>query len=195
MQGPGPSSVFCRVMEATSAQRRWRTRANALTGLRLLIVPFMASAILTGQTTAAFGLFWLAVATDLIDGPVARHYGEASALGGVLDHATDAIFVASALAAFAWIGEGTVWLAPAVLLAFVQYTLDSRVAAGRSLRASALGRWNGIAYFVWVGIPVVRDGLSLGWPPAAWTLVLSWLLLLSTGVSITDRFTSQFRKS
>ena len=35
-----------------------------------------------------------------------------------------------------------------VAAAFVQYTLDSRALAGQRLRASALGRWNGIAYFV-----------------------------------------------
>jgi phosphatidylglycerophosphate synthase len=182
-------------MDGSSTQHRWLTRANALTGLRLAAVPFMANAILTGDTRTALALFVLAVATDLVDGRVARHYGEASPLGGVLDHATDAVFVASGLAAFAWIGEGTPWLAPAVLLAFAQYTLDSRVPSGRPLRASALGRWNGIAYFVWVGIPVVRDGLSLGWPSASFTLLLSWLLLGSTLVSIADRFSSHWRKS
>lgn len=182
-------------MDGPPLQRRWLTRANALTGLRLVTIPFMVNAILSGDTQTALALFVLAVATDLIDGRVARHYGEVSSLGGVLDHATDALFVASGLAAFAWVGEGTPWLAPAVLVAFLQYTLDSRVPSGRPLRASALGRWNGIAYFVWVGIPVVRDGLSLAWPPATFTLLLSWVLLAATLVSIADRFSSQWRKS
>ena len=182
-------------MEATPARRRWRTRANALTALRLVAAPFMAQAILVGQTTLALGLFLLAIATDLVDGRVARHYDEVTPLGGFLDHATDAAFVASGLFAVAWSGEGTLWLAPAVVLAFAQYTLDSRVQRGRPLRASALGRWNGIGYFVVLGVPVVRDGLSVGWPPPAWTTVLSWLLVGSTVISMVDRFSSQWRKS
>lgn len=182
-------------MEATSPQRRWRTRANALTALRFVSIPFLVRAIVAGETTLALGLFVLAVATDLVDGRVARHYGEASAWGGFLDHVTDAAFVAAGLGAVAWTGEGTPWLAPAVLLAFGQYTLDSRVPEGRPLRASSLGRWNGIGYFVVLGVPVVRDGLSLGWPPVAWTTTLSWLLLVSTAISMVDRFSSQWRKA
>lgn len=34
-----------------------------------------------------------------------------------------------------------------VALAFVQYVIDSRADRGARLRASVLGRWNGIAYF------------------------------------------------
>ncbi len=182
-------------MEATPSERRWWTRANALTALRLVAAPLLARAILTGEAALALGLFVLAVATDLVDGRVARHYGEASPLGGFLDHASDAAFVATGLFAVAWTGEGTLWLAPAVLLAFVQYTLDSRVPSGRPLRASSLGRWNGIAYFVVLGVPVVRDGLALGWPPPEWTTALSWVLLASTLISMLDRLSSQWRKS
>ena len=48
-----------------------------------------------------------------------------------------------------------------MVLAFVQYAVDSRVQESRPLRASSLGRWNGIAYFVLLGVPVLRD--ALGW--------------------------------
>jgi phosphatidylglycerophosphate synthase len=155
-----------------------RTRANALTALRLLCGPLLVLALLERAPLAAAGLFWLAVATDLLDGRVARRFGETSALGGFLDHLTDAAFVSLGLAA----------LLPAlVALAFLQYTLDSRVAAGRPLRASALGRWNGIAYFVPIGTVVVRDALGLAWPPAGWVRALGWLLVASTLLSMADR--------
>jgi len=74
-----------------------------------------------------------------------------------------------------------------VLLAFVQYALDSRVLAGRALRTSLVGRTNGIAYYVLLGVPVVRDALALGWPPAGLVVGLGWLLVASTLVSMTDR--------
>jgi phosphatidylglycerophosphate synthase len=171
----------------TSAAPRLRTRANALTGLRLLCGPLLVLALLSGRALAAALLFWIAVATDWLDGRIARRFGETSALGGFLDHVTDAAFVSLGLAALVVRGEAP-WLLPAlVALAFLQYTLDSRVLEGRTLRASALGRWNGIAYFVPVGAAVVRDALGLGWPGAGLLLAIGWLLVGSTLLSMADR--------
>jgi phosphatidylglycerophosphate synthase len=164
-----------------------RTRANALTALRLVCGPLLVLALLERAPLAAAGLFWLAVATDLLDGRVARRFGETSALGGFLDHLTDAAFVSLGLAALALRSEAPALLPALVGLAFLQYTLDSRVQTGRPLRASALGRWNGIAYFVPIGAVVVRDALGLAWPPAALVLALGWLLAASTLLSMADR--------
>jgi hypothetical protein len=100
---------------------------------------------------------------------------------------TDAAFVSLGLAALALRGEGPALLPALVALAFLQYTLDSRVPLGRPLRASALGRWNGIAYFVPIGTVVVRDALGLAWPPAGLVRALGWLLAASTLLSMADR--------
>jgi len=164
-----------------------RTRANALTALRLVCGPLLVLALLEHAVWTAAALFWLAVATDLLDGRVARRFGESSALGGFLDHVTDAAFVALGLAALAWRGEAPALLPALVALAFAQYTLDSRVIDGSALRASALGRWNGIAYFVPVGTVVTRDALRLAWPGRGLVLALGWLLVASTLLSMADR--------
>ena len=168
-------------MPASSA---W-TRANGLTLLRLLSVPVFVHAVLHGQATLAATLFALAIASDLADGWVARRYGEASPLGGLADHAADALFVTAGSAAFAWRGELPVVLPVAIAIAFTQYVLDSR--PGPRLRGSSLGRWNGIAYFVALGIPTVRDALGLGWPATPWVRAFGWLLCGSTLISIADR--------
>jgi phosphatidylglycerophosphate synthase len=164
----------------------WATRANALTLLRLLAAPALVIAVLGHHALIAGLLFALAVATDLADGWVARRYGEATPLGGLADHAVDALFVTAGCAAWAARGELPVWLPCAIALAFTQYALDSRPAP--QLRASSLGRWNGIAYFVAVGIPTVRDALAIAWPPAGLVRAIGWLLLASTLVSMGDRF-------
>jgi phosphatidylglycerophosphate synthase len=171
----------------TTAASPLRTRANALTALRLLCGPLLVVALLEGAALAAATLFWLAVATDLLDGRVARRFGETSALGGFLDHVTDAAFVSLGLAALVLRGEAPALLPALVALAFLQYTLDSKVARGRALRASALGRWNGIAYFVPIGTVVVRDALGLAWPSAGLVRALGWLLAASTLLSMADR--------
>jgi phosphatidylglycerophosphate synthase len=166
---------------------RWLTLANALTAIRLLAAPACAVAILDGAAVAAAALFALAVVTDLADGPVARRRGEVSALGGLLDHSSDAIFVSLGLAALAFQGQVPALLPLLVILAFFQYVLDSNTLAGHPLRASWLGRWNGIAYFVLLGIPVIRDVLGLAWPGDGWVVALGWGLVASTLVSMGNR--------
>jgi len=171
---------------AAVASPRW-TAANVLTAARLALAPAIALALLRGEHGVALAVFAVAVATDFADGRVARRRGEATPFGGVFDHATDAIFVATGLAALAHQGTIPVWLAPLLLAAFAQYTLDSKALSGAPLRASRLGRWNGIAYFVALGTPVVRDGLGLGLPGDAVVSTFGWMLVASTVVSMADR--------
>lgn len=173
--------------------RRVVTAANFATAMRLLAAPLLALAIHGGFPRAAGLLFALGVATDFLDGWAARRFGEASSGGRTFDHATDALFVAAGLASLASRGEVPVWLAPLVVLAFLQYAVDSRLWAGRSLRPSALGRWNGISYYVLLGIPVVRDAVGLTWPPAALVRALGWLLVATTLFSIAARLVALSR--
>jgi phosphatidylglycerophosphate synthase len=168
-------------------RRRWLTRANALTALRLLLSPCLFAAIGAGRAPLASAIFFLAVATDFADGWVARRYGEHSPLGTLVDHAVDATFVAVGTAALACLGALPGLLPPAIALAFLQYALDSRWLVARGLRGSALGRWNGIAYYVIVAVPIVRDALGLVWPPAPLVLALGWGLVLSTLLSMAQR--------
>jgi cardiolipin synthase len=169
---------------ANRPRRRWLTWANGLTASRVVAAPLLALAILQDAHAVALLLFAAAVVTDLLDGRVARRLGEVSSLGGVLDHGADAAFVTAGIGALACTGlvpELLPWL---IAAAFLQYVVDSRVATGNTLRASSLGRWNGIGYFVLLGIPVVRDGLGLAWPGASLLEVLAWVLIASTLVSM-----------
>lgn len=182
----------------------WRTTAdvkagfglaNTLTALRLLLVVPMVWTIYRADFVLAAAVFTLAVITDFADGPIARARNEASALGGVFDHSVDALFVACGLLALALFGAVLVvpWLLPPLVLAsFAQYALDSKVLAGRSLRASALGRYNGIGYFVLLGIAVIGAsvfpivGLSRELL-ARLVIVLGWVLVVTTLLSMLDR--------
>ena len=147
----------------------------------------MAWAISIGAWRLAGGIFVLAVVSDILDGVVARRLDESSPLGGLLDHASDACFVTVALATLAFIGLAPAWLPLLVAASFIQYVLDSKALAGRQLRASMIGRNNGVAYFVAVGIPVIGNALDLDWPPVEWVLGFGWLLVATTVVSMLDR--------
>jgi len=163
------------------------TLASAITLARLASVPFAFRAILAGDWVVACALFWLAVATDLVDGRIARARGETSAFGGLFDHASDALFVSTALAGLAMGGRIPFVLPLLVVVAFVQYVLDSRTLAGQPLRASAVGRWNGVCYFMPVGIVVTREALGLSRPSDHLVAGLAWILVASTLLSIADR--------
>ncbi len=173
----------------------WRTWANLLTATRLAVLVPCAWAISASAWGLAAGLFAVAVLTDLLDGPVARHLNHASKLGGLLDHATDALFVSVCLAGLSLHGYLNPLLPALVLAAFIQYVLDSRALTGAHLRTSLLGRNNGIAYFVLVGVPVVRNALDLGWPPDSWIRALAWLLIATTLLSMSERLYTLLRRA
>jgi phosphatidylglycerophosphate synthase len=163
------------------------TWSNALTGLRLVSVPFFHAALMEGDGVLAAALFWIAVLTDFTDGRVARARGESTPFGGLFDHATDAGFVVVGLAALAQRALVPALLPLAVALAFVQYVLDSKSLAGSPLRTSMLGRWNGVLYFVPLGIVATREGAGFAWPSDAVVHLVGLALLGSTVISMADR--------
>ncbi|MEM9176194.1 MAG: CDP-alcohol phosphatidyltransferase family protein [Myxococcota bacterium] len=171
----------------------WLTWSNALTVSRLVAAPFFFCALVGGAPRLSLLLFWGAVATDVADGRLARARGESSNLGGLLDHATDASFVSLGLFALAQSGQVPLALPVLVIAAFLQYMLDSKSLTGRALRASFVGRWNGILYFVPLGIVATRDGLGLAWPGDPLVLFFGWALVGSTAISMVDRGWTLFR--
>lgn len=163
------------------------TWANALTlGRALLAVPCAWLACEERWMWCAFALS-SAVLTDLLDGPLARRFNQATPFGGLIDHATDAAFVALLLYALATRGYLPRLLPLLVAAAFLQYALDSRALAGRPLRGSWLGRANGIGYFVLATTVVYRNALHLPWPSAGSIDALAWLLVLSSLASMLLR--------
>jgi CDP-diacylglycerol---glycerol-3-phosphate 3-phosphatidyltransferase len=163
--------------------------AHALTTVRLLLIVPFALLMAHGEphrAALAAGVLALAIATDVLDGVIARRRGTASAVGGLFDHTTDCLFVTAGLAAGA--SRGAVpWVLPVlVATAFAQYVADSYwLHRGQSLRTSRLGRWNGILYFA----PLVGDILiQLGWIGLQPVLtLLVWALVVSTVVSMGER--------
>jgi len=164
----------------------WKTLANALTGLRCLLIVPIAWLILNTHFAVAMILFGIAVATDVFDGKVARLRGETSALGGLFDHATDALFVSAGLWACASIDLVNDWLPWLVGAAFIQYMLDSKALAGKQLKMSAIGRNNGIAYYVLLGTCIGAAALGWSWLQGP-VVAAAWALVATTIVSMVDR--------
>jgi len=71
--------------------------------------------------------------------------------------------------------------------AFVQYMLDSKALAGQPLKASSLGKYNGISYFVFAGFPVMQLTLGITLIPFSWFVWIGWGLVVTSVISMVDR--------
>src|ERR1700730_16220687 len=164
--------------------------ANALTAIRLLLViPFSFFMARADERSAVFALIaWvIALATDFLDGPIARRRGTVSALSGTFDHTTDFLFVVSGIFAGAFRGVFP-WILPiCITAAFSQYFVDSYWIHRQSkLRGSKLGRYNGMLYFIPPCMDIlIRLGARFLQPVLT---LLVWILVLSTLVSMGQRF-------
>jgi len=163
--------------------------ANALTAIRLFLVfPFALLMAKGDRGSAIFALVaWMvALATDLLDGPIARRRGTVTAFSATFDHASDFLFVTSGLYAGALRGAFP-WILPLLITAaFAQYVIDSYwIHRHAKLRGSKLGRYNGILYFVPSLLDIlIRMGLRFLQPALS---ILVWLLVLTTLISMAQR--------
>lgn len=160
---------------------------NLLSISRLAFAPVAAFAILETDWLVVAWILWLALVTDLADGQLARRAGQTTALGGFLDHGSDAVLVTCILGGLSALGIVTPLLPVLVILAFSQYTLDSNALQGQPLRSSQIGRYNGIFYFIVSGFPILQPVVGLYLLSDQHILWFSWLLVGSTLISMVDR--------
>ena len=165
----------------------WLTAANAVSVARLVAAPYSLMVALDERWLLASAIFVGAVVSDMLDGYLARRAGRESALGGLLDHSADAIYVTLTLWALAHTGVIPGFLPFLIGCAFLQYVLDSRAMTGQPLRTSRLGRYNGIAYFVLVGVIVIRNALGAAWLPDDAIWLFGLVLLTTTFLSMFER--------
>jgi cardiolipin synthase (CMP-forming) len=93
-----------------------RTVPNAVTLVRLLLMPVCAYLLATGRFGWGLVLTALVGSTDWVDGWLARRYGQVSRLGQLLDPLADRLLIASV--AIALVVQGVLpWPAAALLLA------------------------------------------------------------------------------
>jgi cardiolipin synthase len=113
------------------------TVPNGLTAIRLLCIPLFVWLLTrpdrSGWVAAALLLGGLGI-TDGVDGYVARHHGQVSTLGKVLDPLADRLLLAVAVAAIIVVGALPTWVAVTAL------TREALVAAGFLIVAALGGR-------------------------------------------------------
>lgn len=96
--------------------------ANALTVVRVLLVPVFAWALLAdgghtvGYRLLAFGIFAVAAVTDRVDGWYARRTGQVTDFGKLLDPIADKLLIGTALILLSALGDLSWWVTAVILV-------------------------------------------------------------------------------
>ncbi len=85
----------------TTVSDRVVTVPNALSTLRILLVPVFLVLVLVGEDLAAFVIIVVSSLSDFLDGIIARRFGQITKLGQLLDPAADRLFIFAAVIALA----------------------------------------------------------------------------------------------
>jgi cardiolipin synthase len=161
------------------------TLPNALSALRLALVPVFFWLVLTHRDGWALVVLFVSGWTDYFDGVLARRFNQVSRLGQLLDPAADRLYILATLVGLAWRGVVPWWLlalvvARDVLLAFTIPVL-ARYGYG-PLPVHFLGKaatFNLLYAFpllllAQIGGPVAEIALVFGWAFAWWGTALYW---------------------
>ena len=151
---------------------------NALSGLRIALVPLFAWLYARGSELAAFGVVLVAGATDWLDGWLARKLGQVSELGKVLDPVADRVAVVAG--GIVLVMRDAIWapVAVAILLRELAVSVGFFVLQARGyprIEVSRIGK---------VATSVIFFGLAAGAAGSAFTNLGQELKIVSTFVLV-----------
>ncbi|NGM48412.1 hypothetical protein G5B46_02205 [Caulobacter sp. 602-2] len=160
---------------------------NLLTGLRLLILPFLVWAVVAGAGWAALALFLGAGLTDILDGRIARRFGLTSKFGAMFDLLADRLLTLASLGALMAAGAfAGGWIAvPLILIGrnFVVAGLQ-QVLPGRDFDLPLIEHPKIALNFLGVGLLLAPIGMQAA---GLWALAASAALSAATLAIYTRR--------
>ena len=161
--------------------------ANAVTILRIVMVPFFAVALMAdgGHTVrwrlVATAVFAVAAATDRVDGLIARRSGQVTDLGKLLDPIADKLLVGTALVLLSVLGDLWWWVTVIVLARELGITvMRFFLLRYLVLPASRGGKVKTVLQSVAIGVYL----LPLGHLPELVTVVAGVLMAVAVAVTL-----------
>ncbi len=180
-QPPSPPSGFRgRVVSSGNSQVSNGNIANIITVVRILLAPlFVWLVLLDGGEHGlwrfiAAALFIAAIATDGLDGALARKRNLVTNSGIILDPIADKILIGGALIALALVAELPWWVVVVILAREIGITLFRlMVLSDRVIPASGGGKLKTVLQAVTLSSWLVPTWLLLG----SWVFTLNWVLM------------------
>lgn len=179
---------------------------NSLTLLRIFFVPLLVAAlvqedlqlswrgsIIIEKELLALVIFLAAAATDLLDGYLARRWGQITTVGTLLDPIADKLLISSALIALVEIHRVPAWMV--ILIVGREFAVSGlrsiAAAVGYTIEASELGKTKMV--FQVLAISLVMA--SIRWSAwSQWALAAMWAVVAFTLASAVDYFLKFWRK-
>ncbi len=161
------------------------TVPNALSALRLALVPVFFWLVLTRQDGWALAVLFVSGWTDYFDGVLARRLNQVSRLGQLLDPAADRLYILATLVGLGWRGIVPWWLLVVVVARDVLLSLTIPVLARHGygpLPVHFLGKaatFNllyalPLLLLAEIGGPVAGAARAAAWAFAWWGIGLYW---------------------
>jgi CDP-diacylglycerol--glycerol-3-phosphate 3-phosphatidyltransferase len=142
---------------------------NAITVVRILLAPVFIWMLLAdagsdgGLRWAAAVLFIVAIATDWVDGAIARKHGLITDLGKLLDPIADKVLTGGALVALSILAELPWWVTLVVLVREIGITVHRMVVATDHVVAAAwMGKLKTLAQAIAISLALLPFDTLLG---------------------------------
>jgi CDP-diacylglycerol--glycerol-3-phosphate 3-phosphatidyltransferase len=171
---------------------------NALTVLRIFLVPVLVVVLLTrtrtdGGLMLGVAIFGIAVLTDYLDGYFARRRNQVTRLGTLLDPLADKLLTASAFLSLVEMDAVPAWMVMIILGREFAVTGLRNVAAGRGylIPASGLGKGKMVAQVVAILLLLLGRRFEFLQLPG---LAALWLVVVLAMVSGVDYFRMFWRE-
>ncbi len=177
---------------------------NLLTILRIFFVPFLVavvvqesprleiSGVVVSSELLALAIFLTAAATDLLDGYLARRWGQITTVGTLLDPIADKLLISSALIALVQVRQVPAWMVILVVgREFAVSGLRSIAAAeGIAIHASDLGKTKMVTQVIAVSLLL----LSMRWEALRfWAMLWMWGVMVFALLSAAGYFAKFWR--
>lgn len=168
------------MVEIISKIREQWNVANAVTTLRILMVPVLVAVLFTNDGESAALRWWAAVIflltalTDRLDGYLARSRGLETDLGRLLDPIADKLLVGLALVGLAIIGDLPWWIVVVILVREVAITVLRFVL----LRVEVIPASSGGKIKTGLQVAAITLFLMPLWALPQFVTVLAWILLV-----------------
>lgn len=166
---------------------------NALTALRIFLVPWLVVLLLTRTEWGwflGFGVFTLAVITDYFDGWLARRRNEQTKLGAMLDPLADKLLLSAAFISLIELEMAPAWIVAVIIGREFAVTWLRSEALGRGvvMSASGAGKAKTISQIVAIYVMLLALRFDLFDPLVAPSLFVALALTLYSGIDYFRKF-------
>ena len=166
------------------------TLANQLTILRMGLAPLLIVLVLARQLKWALIVFVVAGLTDLLDGLAARHGGQKTTLGAMLDPVADKVLLTACFIALTW-GHDLpvnlpVWLTVTTLsrdaIILISVAIVNLTYGRRIFYPSLLGKLTTASQIVTVGVVLLLNALDRATPAMEYVFRLTLVLTVASAL-------------